>query len=119
MATVALIHGAGDSGWAWHRVADELHNRGHTVVAPDLPSERDNAGLSEYAATVSDALRSTASRYPSPLVVVGHSLGAFTAPLVAEQQKANRLVLIAPMIPLPGETVNEWWSATGYTDAAR
>jgi len=119
MATVALIHGAGDSGWAWHSVADELHSRGHTVVAPDLPSEQDDAGPSEYASTVGEALRSAGTPYPSPLVVVGHSLGAFTAPVVAEQQKADRLVLIAPMIPLPGETVNQWWSATGYTDAAR
>ena len=119
MATLALIHGAGDSGWAWHRVADQLRSRGHTVVAPDLPSEQDGAGLSEYASTVDEALRSTGSPCPPPLVVVGHSLGAFTAPLVAEQQKADRLVLIAPMIPLPGETVNQWWSATGYADAAR
>lgn len=89
MATVALIHGAGDSGWAWHRVADELHSRGHTVVAPDLPSEQDDAGLSEYASTVGEALRSAGTPYPSPLVVVGHSLGAFTAPVVAEQQRAD------------------------------
>ena len=117
MATIVLIHGAGDSGWAWHRVAAELRSRGHEVVAPDLPCDRDDAGLPEYAAAVGAAVRALASR-SGPSVVVGHSLGAFVAPIVAERE-GGQLVLLAPMIPLPGESVNEWWSASGYTDAAR
>jgi pimeloyl-ACP methyl ester carboxylesterase len=117
MATVALVHGGGDSGWAWHRVADELRRRGHAVVAPDLPNEHDDADLSAYAATVGEALDAIGAR--PPLVVAGHSLGAFSAPIVAQQQGAARLVLLAPMIPLPGETVSRWWSASGYADAAR
>ena len=50
MATFALVHGAGDSGWYWHLVAPELRARGHDVVAPDLPAEA--SGLSDYAACV-------------------------------------------------------------------
>jgi hypothetical protein len=53
-ATHVLIHGAGDGGWYWHLLEAELHDRGHDVVAPDLPSDDDAAGLAEYADTVDD-----------------------------------------------------------------
>lgn len=56
MATFALIHGAGDVGWYWHLVEAELGERGHDVVAPDLPCDDDSAGLSEYADTVIEAI---------------------------------------------------------------
>ena len=46
------IHGAGDRAWHWHLVGAELRERGHDVVAVDLPSEDESAGLSEYADTV-------------------------------------------------------------------
>jgi pimeloyl-ACP methyl ester carboxylesterase len=56
MATYVLIHGAGDVGWFWHLVAAELRERGHDVVAPDLPCDDDSAGLSEYTDAVIDAI---------------------------------------------------------------
>lgn len=77
MATYVLIHGASSDAWYWHLVAPELRARGHDVVAPDLPSDDDRAGLSEYADVVVDAVGGRRD-----LVVVGQSLGGFTAPLV-------------------------------------
>ena len=56
MATFVLIHGAGDSASAWDLVAGELRERGHEVVAVDLPVEDKSAGLSEYADTVTEAI---------------------------------------------------------------
>jgi pimeloyl-ACP methyl ester carboxylesterase len=114
MATFALIHGGGDVGWYWHLAAAELRERGHDVVAPDLPCEDDSAGLSEYADTVLDALGGRAS----DLVVVGHSYGAFTAPLVCDRAPARLLVLIAAMIPTPGEPPRDWWANTRYAEDA-
>lgn len=78
MATYVLIHGAGDSAWYWHLVADELRERGHDVVAVDLPCDDESAGLSEYADTVVDAIGDR-----TELVVVAQSFGAFTAPSCA------------------------------------
>jgi pimeloyl-ACP methyl ester carboxylesterase len=51
------------------------------------------------------------------LVVVGHSFGAFTAPLVAARLRAEVLVLLAGMIPSPGESPDEWWANTGCQSA--
>ena len=56
MATFALIHGGGDVGWYWHLVEEELRERGHDVVAPDLPCDDDSADLTDYADTVVDAI---------------------------------------------------------------
>jgi pimeloyl-ACP methyl ester carboxylesterase len=48
------------------------------------------------------------------LFVVGHSLGGFTAPLVCARLPAKLLVLVAAMIPAPGEFFNDWWRNSGY-----
>jgi pimeloyl-ACP methyl ester carboxylesterase len=109
VATYALIHGGGSSGWDWHLVAPELERRGHEVVAPDLPTEDESAGLWDYADFVVEAVGERAD-----LIVVGHSLGGFTAPLVCARTPADLLVLVAAMVPAPGETATEWWSNTGY-----
>lgn len=56
MATYVLIPGAGGQAWYWHRLAPLLRDRGHVVVAVDLPGDDDRAGLSEYADVVQDAI---------------------------------------------------------------
>jgi pimeloyl-ACP methyl ester carboxylesterase len=113
-ATFALIHGAGDVGWYWHLVEAELGERGHDVVAPDLPCDDDSAGLSEYADTVIEAIGER-----TDLVVVAQSLGGFTAPLVCERVPVKMLVLVAPMIPVPGEAPADYWTDTRYDEEVR
>jgi pimeloyl-ACP methyl ester carboxylesterase len=109
VATFALIHGGGGSAWDWHLVASELSERGHDPVAVDLPSEDETAGWSDYANTVVDAIGTS-----SDVVVVAHSLGGFTAPLVCARISVDHLVLVAGMIPAPGELFADWWANTGY-----
>jgi pimeloyl-ACP methyl ester carboxylesterase len=113
MATFVLIHGAGDVGWYWHLVEAELRERGHDVFAPDLPCDDDAAGLAEYADTVIRAIGDARD-----VIVVGQSLGAFTAVLVCDRVPAALLVLVAPMIPAPGEAPADWWANTRYEDEA-
>jgi Alpha/beta hydrolase family len=114
MSTFALIHGAGDVGWYWHLVEAELRGRGHDTVAPNLPCDDDSAGLKEYADTVVEAIGDR-----TDLVVVAQSFGGFTAPLVADRLPVERLVLVAGMVPLPGEAPDDWSEHTGFGDALR
>jgi pimeloyl-ACP methyl ester carboxylesterase len=114
MATYVLIHGAGDVGWYWHLEEAELRARGHDVVAPDLPCEDDSAGLPDYADAVIEAIGDR-----TDLVVVAQSLGAFTAPLVCGRVAVDLLVLVAPMIPAPGEAPADYWTNTRYEDEVR
>ncbi|MEQ7126770.1 alpha/beta hydrolase [Actinopolymorpha sp. B11F2] len=114
MATFVLIHGAGDTGWYWHLLEPELRARGHDVVAPDLPIDDDAAGLEEYADAVVAAVEGRRD-----LVVVAQSAGGFTAPLVADRLPVEVLVLVAAMIPAPGEPPRDWWDNTGCGPAVR
>lgn len=117
MTTFVLIHGAGDVGWYWHLVEAELRSHGHDVVAPDLPCDDDSAGLAEYADTVVEAIGDR-----KDLVVAAQSFGGFTAPLVADRLPVDALVLVAGMIPAPGESPAQWWESTGfahYVEATR
>lgn len=107
-----LIHGAGDAGWYWHLVEAELRAHGHHTVAPDLPCDDDAAGLTEYADTVV-----TAAGDRTGLIVVGQSLGGFVAPLVADRLPVDRVDLVAPMIPAPGEAPADYWANTRYEPA--
>lgn len=109
MATFALIHGGGGSAWDWHLVVPELRKRGHEPVAVDLPCEDASAGWWEFADAVVLALGERQN-----VIVVGHSLGGFTAPLVCARVPIDLLVLVAAMIPSPGELFDEWWANAGY-----
>jgi pimeloyl-ACP methyl ester carboxylesterase len=114
MATFVLIHGAGSDAWYWHLVAPRLQALGHDVVAPDLPCDDDAAGLDEYTDVVVGAVDGR-----SNLVVVGQSLGGFTAPLVCDRLAVRQLILVAAMVPAPGESGGDWWTNTGQEQARR
>jgi pimeloyl-ACP methyl ester carboxylesterase len=112
MATYVLIPPAGNGPWYWQLLAAELRDRGHDVLAVDLPCDDDSAGLAEYAdvavATIGDR---------TDLVVVAQSFGADTGTLVCDRVPADLLVLLTPMVPTPGESPGEWWSDSGYPQA--
>jgi len=112
MATYVLIHGAGDSAFYWHRLAPELAERGSEVVAVDLPCEDESAGLTEYADTVVEAIGDRTG-----LILVAQSFGGFTAPLVCARRPVESIVLIAGMVPLPGEKGDDWAANTAYPGA--
>jgi pimeloyl-ACP methyl ester carboxylesterase len=114
MATYVLIHGAGSDSWYWHLVVPELRALGHDVVAVDLPCDDDSAGLAEYTETVLEAIGER-----TDLVVVAQSLAGFTAPLVCDRVEVDLMILVAAMVPLPGETPGEWWANTGQAEAVR
>ncbi|WP_245675519.1 alpha/beta fold hydrolase [Micromonospora halophytica] len=107
-----LIPGAGGDPRYWDLLVDELHTRGHRAVAVPLPAADPDAALPEYAATV----RAVVDTHPE-VVLVAQSLGAFTAPLVADHPAVRLLVLVNPMIPAPGETPGDWWAATSHAQA--
>jgi pimeloyl-ACP methyl ester carboxylesterase len=69
----------------------------------DLPADDPSAGVAEYAATVVDTLRDL----PGPVVLVGHSLGGLTIPVVAGQREAALLVYLCALLPQPGMSLLE------------
>jgi pimeloyl-ACP methyl ester carboxylesterase len=108
-ATFVLVPGAGGAAWYWHRVVPELERRGRQTIAVDLPAADDTAGLADYTDAVVEAIGDR-----RPIVLVAQSFGGFTAPLVCGRVPVELLVLLNAMVPKPGETGDEWWTATGW-----
>jgi pimeloyl-ACP methyl ester carboxylesterase len=115
MSTFVLLPGAGSDSWYWHRVVPLLLQRGHSAVPVDLPYDDDQVDQCDYADVVVAAIRNA----ERPLIVVGQSMSAFTAVLVAERVSVDELILVAPMIPAPGESPGQWWGNVGHEDAKR
>jgi len=109
MSTYVLIHCAGSDAWYWHLVAPKLRSLGHEVVAVDLPCDDDTAGFEQYADVVVKAAEAH-----DDIVLVAQSLGGFTAPLVCDRLDVRLLVLVAAMVPAPGEPAGDWWANTGH-----
>jgi len=112
--TYVLVPGAGGMASYWHLVRSELDVRGLASIAVDLPADDPAKGLPDYVDVVVDAAAGL-----DDIVLVGQSLGGFSASWAADRLPASRIVLLNAMIPLPGETAGEWWDATGSSEARR
>jgi pimeloyl-ACP methyl ester carboxylesterase len=93
--TVVLLHGAWHRGACWAPLREVLP---WPSIAPDLPSDQPGVGAAEYADSV--------DLPDGELVIVGHSLGGLTAPVLAARtaDRVRALVLVAAMIPEPGHS---------------
>jgi pimeloyl-ACP methyl ester carboxylesterase len=111
-ATFVLIPGAGTDPRVYTSTIEGLGTLGHHALAPPLPLRDKDARPSDHADAVAGAVPRDAE-----LVVVAQSLGAFAGPLVAARVRIAQLILLAPMIPKPGETAGEWWGNTGHEQA--
>jgi len=110
-AAFVLIPGAGGMASYWQRVVPLLKEAHQEPIAVDLPGDDASASLNDYADIVVRAIGERAN-----VILVAHSLGGFTAPLVLPRAAVRMLVFVNAMIPLPGETAGAWW---GATDSAR
>ncbi len=113
-----LVHGAWHAGACWRPLVEELEARGERAVAADLPSEDPDATLDDYVQTVVDA----AAVFDEPVIVVGHSLGGLTIPLVPSRRPVAGLVFVAAILPVPGgapvEVLGPEAFSAGFDDLA-
>jgi predicted alpha/beta hydrolase family esterase len=107
MTDFGLVHGAYHGAWCWERLTPELERLGHRVFTVDLPAEDPEAGAAEYAAAAVTAFADAGE----DLVLVGHSLGGLTIPLIAASRPVRQLIFLAAMIPRPGQTHDEVMAA--------
>ena len=107
--TFVLIPGAGADPRVYGATIEALRGLGHEGIAPPLPLDDPAATPSDHADAIVAALGDPP---PAPLVIVGQSLGAYAATIAAARLRPARLILLAPMIPAPGESAGEWWAAT-------
>ena len=105
--TYVLVHGAWSGPWCWRDLTSELDSRALSWRAVDLPSAQTGgdplADLDQDAAVVAEACEGLAN-----VVLVGHSYGGAVVTqaehLVGE---LSRVVFIAAIVPLPGESATD------------
>jgi pimeloyl-ACP methyl ester carboxylesterase len=107
MAIFVLVHGAWHGAWCWERVVPLLEQRGHRVLAPDLPGMgQDSTPLSAvtldvWARFVADLV----GRQAEPVILVGHSRGGVVISQAAEfvpDRVAALVYLSAFLVPNGG-----------------
>lgn len=101
MTTFALVHGAWLGAWSWESVTPLLERAGHRVVAMDLPCEDGSASFDVYA----DVVCASLAGCDDDVVLVGHSLGGHTVPLVAERRSVRHVVYLCGVVPSIGQSV--------------
>ena len=117
MATFGLVHGGAHGAWCWERLTPELEALGHRVLTVDLPAGDRDAGAARYAEVALDAF----AVCPDPMVIVGHSLGGLTIPLLPARRPVARLVFLNAIIPRIGMSAiqqNEQEDVLGQTEVS-
>ena len=108
-ATVLALHGLTNTSEVWRALAGSLP--GHRVIAPDLPGRggsldtKAGPGLAGHAAEV---VRVADESGLEDVILVGHSMGGYLAPLVAAKlgDRVRKLVLLdGGVLPEPRWTL--------------
>jgi pimeloyl-ACP methyl ester carboxylesterase len=91
MTSYVLVHGVAHGSWCWAPIQERLEQRGHEVVAVDLPF----TSLEDDAAEVRRAL----AEAPTPAVLVGHSYGGVVISMAAGgRTDLSHLVYVAAVM---------------------
>lgn len=112
MSTYVLIHGAWHGAWCWHKLTPLLETRGHTVIAPDLPSHgidrTPTASVSLQAYT--DHVVAILDSCREPVHLLGHSMGGLVITEAAEARPgkvATLVYLTAFLLPNGGTLLQQ------------
>lgn len=106
MSTFVLVHGHWHGPWCWSRLVDRMAERGQTCITPELPCTEREAGTATNAEVVLDAMKDLGD----DVVLVGHSAGGLTIPLVAARRSVRHLVFIAGLLPVVGKSLAQQFS---------
>jgi pimeloyl-ACP methyl ester carboxylesterase len=111
MSTFILVHGSWHGAWCWHKLVPRLQKRGHTVIAPDLPSlGRDRTPVNRVSlATWRRHVCNIVDSAPEPVVLVGHSRGGIVISEVAEHrpERVRTLVYLCAFLLANGECLSD------------
>ena len=99
---IVMIHGANCGAWCFEKFKPVFADAGWTCHIPDLPGHGPEAaakpdavkslGMADYR----KALDRLLSRFATPPVLLGHSMGAVLAQQLAAESHARALVLLSP-----------------------
>jgi pimeloyl-ACP methyl ester carboxylesterase len=100
--TFILIHGGGLTAASWTLLVEAMARRGAPAIAIELPCEDPSAGTRDYADLILSSIA-----IADDVVIVGHSMGGLTAPIVAAERPVRELVLLCAIAPVVGMSSDE------------
>ncbi|MED4592879.1 alpha/beta fold hydrolase [Bacillus safensis] len=109
--TFLFVHGAFQGGWCWDQITPALQQKGHKVVAIDLPGSGEDVtppqdvSLKSYVKKVV----STIDKIDQPVILVGHSMSGMVISQAAEEipEKIKKLVYVCAFVPENGQAVSD------------
>lgn len=110
MTTYVMVHGSWGGGWIWSRLATQLRQRGHHVLAPSLTGLGDRAHLLSDQVTLETHIEDIAALLRlerlRDVVLVGHSYGGMvvTGAVAREPRAVARIAYIDAFVPEPGQS---------------
>jgi pimeloyl-ACP methyl ester carboxylesterase len=107
MTTFCLVPGSWHGPWCFERLIPHLEAAGHRAIGVELNSDEPDSTCSGYAETIAEELADAGDG----VIVVGHSFGGLTVPLVAQHRPVRRLVYLAALIPKAGMSMSEQFEA--------
>jgi len=102
--TAVLVHGIMSDHRAWHRVGQELVQQGFRIVAVDLAGHGRSPRARRYSpqAWADDVVETVAPLLTAPPdLIMGHSLGALVASMVADRLAPRAAVYVDPAFAFP------------------
>lgn len=102
--TAVLIHGMMSDHRAWHRVGADLAAEGFRVVTVDLAGHGASPRARRYSPRrwADDVIETLGETLEGPLdLLMGHSLGALVASLVAERFAPRAAIYVDPAFAFP------------------
>jgi pimeloyl-ACP methyl ester carboxylesterase len=111
--TFMLIHGSWHSAWNWYRIIPLLEQRGHRVIAPDLPGMgRDKTPVEEV--TFDNNVKriiELIDAEPNQVILVGHSKNGVLISQAAEYRpdKIEKLVYLAAVLAADGKSAVDYF----------
>ena len=100
-ATVPLLflHGIGNGAWVWESVQEHVAALGYSSWAVDLPGHGADVGSNPSLVDIQSRVVSAVKEFDDSVCVIGHSMGALVAQMVASQVKLHSMVLMCSAPP--------------------
>jgi pimeloyl-ACP methyl ester carboxylesterase len=109
VATYVLVHGGSHGAWCWDKVVSLLREKGHLVLAPDLPGHGEDRTPIQKVTLQScvDKVCKIVNTCSEPVILVGHSLSGLVISQVAEQipGRIRTLVYLTANLIRDGESL--------------
>jgi len=99
MSLFCLVHGSTQDPSGWNLLVPALKQLGHDTILVDLPTDRPEAGGTEYADRIADSIEG------DDAIVVAHSASGLFLPLVPAKRRVARMIFLAAVIPQIGKSL--------------